>query len=52
LAFAAFAFATPSILNVFVSDNHPLQFGTRFIAKLTDPSKTGQPFPQFIRRDT
>ena len=34
MAFEAFAFATPLILNVFVADNHSLHTGTRFIAKL------------------
>jgi hypothetical protein len=34
MAFAAFAPATPLILNVFVADNHSLQTGTRFIAKV------------------
>lgn len=34
MAFEAFAFATPLILNVFVAGNHSLQTGTRFIAKL------------------
>jgi hypothetical protein len=32
MAFEAFAFATPLILNVFVADNHSLQTGNRFNA--------------------
>ena len=38
LAFEAFDFAKLIILKIYVSDSHPLQTGTRFIAKLNDPS--------------
>jgi hypothetical protein len=34
MAFAAFALATPLILNVFVADNHSLQTASRYIAKV------------------
>jgi hypothetical protein len=34
MAFAAFAPATPLILNVFVADNHSLQTASRYIAKV------------------
>jgi hypothetical protein len=46
LAFEAFAFATPIILKVFVSEFHSLQTGTRFIAKVMI-HPTSQPFPLF-----
>jgi hypothetical protein len=35
MAFAAFAFAMPLILKVFVADIHPLHTGTSLIAKLS-----------------